>query len=307
MKYYTSSEQLIGNTPLLELTNFEKLDNDNGKIFAKLEMFNNSGSSKARVGLKIIEDAISDGILKKGATIIEPTSGNTGIGLASICAIRGYELIIVMPDTMSKERRDLMKAYGAKLVLTDGKLGMEGAVNKANEIHEEIPGSIIAGQFTNASNAKAHYHTTGPEIWEDTDGKVDIFVATVGTGGTLTGVGEFLKEKNHDIKVIAVEPKESPLLSEGRCGAHGIQGIGANFVPEVLNKDIIDEIVTVSTDEAIEMSRKIGTKEGLLVGISSGAAIKAAINLRSREEYANKNIVVVCPDSGERYLSSGLY
>lgn len=304
---YTSAEQLIGRTPLLELRNTERELNLHAKLFAKLEYFNPAGSTKDRAALSMVDEAEKCGKLKKGSVIIEPTSGNTGIGLALVAAARGYRLIIVMPDSMSVERRKLIAAYGAELVLTDGALGMSGAIAKAEELAREIPDSFIPDQFANPANALAHKLTTGPEIYDDLDGKVDIFVAGVGTGGTITGVGEFLKSKNPDIKVVAVEPKDSPVLSGGKAGAHGLQGIGANFVPSLLNTEIYDEIITVSTDEAYEMSRLIGKKEGVLVGISSGAAAYAAVMLAQRPENMGKNIVVLLPDTGDRYLSTDLF
>lgn len=304
---YTSAEQLIGRTPLLELKNTERELNLHAKLFAKLEYFNPAGSTKDRAALYMIDEAEKCGKLKKGSVIIEPTSGNTGIGLALVAAARGYRLIIVMPDSMSVERRKLIAAYGAELVLTDGALGMSGAIAKAEELAREIPDSFIPDQFANPANALAHKLTTGPEIYDDLDGKVDIFVAGVGTGGTITGVGEFLKSKNPDIKVVAVEPKDSPVLSGGKAGTHGLQGIGANFVPSLLNTEIYDEIITVSTDEAYEMSRLIGKKEGVLVGISSGAAAYAAVSLARRPENMGKNIVVLLPDTGDRYLSTDLF
>lgn len=304
---YTSAEQLIGRTPLLKLRNTERELNLQAKLFAKLEYFNPAGSTKDRAALSMVDEAEKCGKLKKGSVIIEPTSGNTGIGLALVAAARGYRLIIVMPDSMSVERRKLIAAYGAELVLTDGALGMSGAIAKAEELAREIPDSFIPDQFANPANALAHKLTTGPEIYDDLDGKVDIFVAGVGTGGTITGVGEFLKSKNPDIKVVAVEPKDSPVLSGGKAGTHGLQGIGANFVPSLLNTEIYDEIITVSTDEAYEMSRLIGKKEGVLVGISSGAAAYAAVSLARRPENTGKNIVVLLPDTGDRYLSTDLF
>ena len=307
MNVYKSVSELIGKTPLLELCNIENELNLKSKIFAKLEYFNPAGSVKDRVGLKMIEDAEEKGILKKGSVIIEPTSGNTGIGLASVAAAKGYRLIITMPETMSVERRKLIAAYGAELLLTDGSNGMSGAIEKAEELSKEIPNSIVAGQFVNPANPKAHFMTTGPEIWEDTDGMVDIFVAGVGTGGTITGTGEYLKSKNEDIKIIGIEPCDSPVLSGGKAGPHPLQGIGAGFIPEILNTDIIDEIVTVSGDEAYESARLLATKEGVLVGISSGAALHTAIELAKKEENKYKNIVVLLPDLGDRYLSTDLF
>jgi cysteine synthase A len=307
MNIYHSVSQLIGKTPLLQLCNIENELELKAKIFAKLEYFNPAGSVKDRVGLKMIEDAEEKGILKKGSVIIEPTSGNTGIGLAMVAASKGYRLIITMPETMSVERRKLIGAYGAELVLTDGSLGMNGAIQKAEELSKEIPDSIVAGQFVNPANPKAHFMTTGPEIWEDTDGKVDIFVAGVGTGGTITGTGEYLKSKNQKIKIVGIEPCDSPVLSCGKAGPHPIQGIGAGFIPETLNTDILDEIVTVSGDEAYESARLLATKEGVLVGISSGAALHTAIELAKKEENKDKNIVVLLPDLGDRYLSTDLF
>ena len=304
---YTSADQLIGKTPLLELSNIEKELGLNAKILAKLEYFNPAGSVKDRIAKAIIDDAEASGKLKAGGTIIEPTSGNTGIGLASVAAVRGYRLILVMPDTMSVERRQLIKAYGAELVLSEGSKGMAGSVEKAEELHKEIPGSIIAGQFVNPANPKAHRETTGPEIWQDTDGNVDIFVAGIGTGGTVTGVGEYLKSKNPAVKVVAVEPASSPLLSKGTAGPHKIQGIGANFVPEVLNTKIYDEIIAVSNEDAFAAGRQVGLREGVLVGISSGAAVWAAIELAKRPENAGKTIVALLPDTGDRYLSTPLF
>ncbi|MGN0634902.1 MAG: cysteine synthase A [Acutalibacteraceae bacterium] len=304
---YTSADQLIGKTPLLELSHIEKAEGLKAKIFAKLEYFNPAGSVKDRVAKAMIDDAEASGKLQAGGTIIEPTSGNTGIGLAAVSAARGYRMIVVMPDTMSVERRTLMKAYGAELVLSDGAKGMKGAIAKAEELAAEIPGSFIAGQFVNPANPKAHKETTGPEIWEDTDGNVDIFVAGVGTGGTVTGVGEYLKSKNPAVKIVAVEPASSAVLSTGVAGPHKIQGIGAGFVPDVLNTDIYDEILTISNEDAFAVGKQIGRQEGVLVGISSGAAAAAAIALAKRPENAGKNIVVLLPDSGDRYLSTPLF
>ena len=303
MKIYKSADELIGNTPLLELVNIEKKFNLKAKLFAKLEFMNVSGSAKDRVAKAMILDAEKDGKLKPDSVIIEPTSGNTGIGLASVGTSRGYKVIIVMPDTMSKERQLLIKSYGAELVLTDGTKGMKGAIEKTESLAKEIPNSFIPDQFSNPSNPKVHKETTGPEIWNDTDGKVDIFVAGVGTGGTITGVGEFLKEKNPNIKVVAVEPESSPLLSKGIAGSHKIQGIGANFVPKILNTNIYDEIITIKNEEAFDSRNLLGTTEGILVGISSGASLSAAIKLAQREENAGKNIVAFFVDTGERYLS----
>ena len=306
-KIYTSADQLIGKTPLLEFTHIEKEQNLQATVLAKLEYFNPAGSVKDRVAKSMLDDAEEKGILKKDTVIIEPTSGNTGIGLASVAAARGYRIIIVMPDTMSVERRQLVKAYGAELVLSDGAKGMKGAIAKAEEIHSEIPNSFIAGQFVNPANPKAHRLSTGPEIWEDTDGEVDIFVAGVGTGGTVTGVGEYLKSKNPNVKVVAVEPQSSAVLSTGVAGPHKIQGIGAGFVPEVLNTSIYDEIIPVSNEDAFATGKLIGKKEGVLVGISSGAAAYAAFELAKREENKGKNIVVLLPDTGDRYLSTPLF
>lgn len=302
-----SITELVGNTPLLELTHIEAEENIQATLLAKLESFNPAGSVKDRVAKAIIEDAEKTGRLKKGSVIIEPTSGNTGIGLASVATAKGYRTIIVMPETMSNERKILIKAYGAELVLTEGSKGMKGASDKAEELSKEIPNSIIAGQFTNPINPKMHYDTTGPEIWADTEGKVDYFVAGVGTGGTLSGVGKYLKEQNPNVKVIAVEPETSPLLSKGQAGPHKIQGIGANFVPETLDKDIYDEIIAVPNDEAILTARKAAKQEGFLIGISSGAALWAGKQLAARPENKGKNIVVIFPDGGERYLSTNLY
>lgn len=302
-----SITELVGNTPLLELTHIEAEENIQATLLAKLESFNPAGSVKDRVAKAIIEDAEKTGRLKKGSVIIEPTSGNTGIGLASVATAKGYRTIIVMPETMSNERKMLIKAYGAELVLTEGSKGMKGASDKAEELSKEIPNSIIAGQFTNPINPKMHYDTTGPEIWADTEGKVDYFVAGVGTGGTLSGVGKYLKEQNPNVKVIAVEPETSPLLSKGQAGPHKIQGIGANFVPETLDKDIYDGIIAVPNDEAILTARKAAKQEGFLIGISSGAALWAGKQLAARPENKGKNIVVIFPDGGERYLSTNLY
>ena len=306
-RIYTSAEQLIGGTPLLELTNVEKKLGLKARLLAKLEYFNPAGSVKDRVGLAMIDDAEEKGILKPGATIIEPTSGNTGIGLALVAAARGYRAIIVMPDSMSMERRMLMGAYGAELVLTPGKDGMTGAIAKAQELAASIPGSFIPDQFNNPANAAAHYHTTGPEIWQDTDGAVDVFVAGIGTGGTITGTGRYLKEQNSAVQVIAVEPADSPLLSGGKAGPHGLQGIGANFVPGVLDTGIYDEITCVTTDEAYEAARMLGKTEGILVGISAGAALHAALKAAQKEENTGKTIVVLLPDTGDRYLSTPMF
>ena len=304
---YTSADQLIGKTPLLELTHIEKAHGLKAKVVAKLEYFNPAGSVKDRIARAMIDDAEAKGILKPGSVIIEPTSGNTGIGLASVAAARGYRIIIVMPETMSVERRQLMKAYGAELVLTEGSKGMKGAIAKADELAKEIPNSFVPGQFVNAANPKAHYATTGPEIYADTDGKVDIFVAGVGTGGTITGVGQYLKAQNPAVKVVAVEPKSSAVLSTGVAGSHKIQGIGAGFVPDVLDTKVYDEIIPVENDDAFATGKEIGKAEGVLVGISSGAAVWAAIQLAQRPENAGKNIVVLLPDTGDRYLSTPLF
>lgn len=307
MKIYKSVSELVGHTPIAEVRNIEKKYGLFARVLVKLELFNPSGSVKDRAAKAILDDAEAKGLIGKGSVIIEPTSGNTGIGIAAIGAARGYKVIIVMPDSMSVERRLLMSAYGAELILTPCKLGMAGAVEKAEELKNSIPGSVIAGQFVNPANPAAHRVSTGPEIWEDTDGKVDIFVAGVGTGGTVSGVGEYLKSRNKDIKVVAVEPERSPLLSEGRAGPHGIQGIGPNFVPDTLNREICDEIIKVSDDSAFAAGRELARSEGLLVGISSGAALHAAIELAKRRENAGKTIVALLPDTGERYLSSPMF
>ena len=304
---YEGTLELIGHTPLVEFKHIEKKFGLEARLLAKLEYFNPAGSVKDRIAKEMIEQAEKDGKLKPGSTIIEPTSGNTGIGLASVAAARGYRIIIVMPDTMSVERRQLMKAYGAELVLSEGAKGMKGAIAKANELAEEIPNSFIPGQFVNPSNPKAHYETTGPEIWEDTEGKVDYFVAGVGTGGTVTGVGKYLKEKNPAVKVVAVEPATSAVLSTGVAGAHKIQGIGAGFVPEILDTTIYDEIIPVANEDAFALGKKIGTSEGVLVGISSGAAVWAALEVAKRPENEGRNIVVLLPDTGDRYLSTPLF
>ena len=304
---FTSGDQLIGKTPLLELTHLEEKEQLSAKILAKLEFFNPGGSAKDRVALSMILDAEEKGLLKPGATIIEPTSGNTGIGLAAVAAARGYKTIIVMPDSMSVERQVLMGAFGAELVLTPGKDGMSGSIAKAEELAKEIPGSFIPDQFSNPANSKAHYRTTGPEIWADTDGHVDIFVASVGTGGTITGTGRYLKEHNSNIKIVAVEPAESPLLSGGKAAPHGIQGIGANFIPKVLDTGIYDEILPVTTEEAYATGRLLGVTEGILCGISSGAALYAAMEVAKRPENAGKTVVVLLPDTGDRYLSTPMF
>ena len=306
-KIYTSADQLIGKTPLLELTHIEKELNLQAKVLAKLEYFNPAGSVKDRIAKKMIDDAEASGKLKPGSVIIEPTSGNTGIGLASVAAARGYRIIIVMPESMSVERRQLMKAYGAELVLTEAAKGMKGAIAKADELAAQTPNSFVPGQFVNPSNPKAHFETTGPEIYEDTDGKVDYFVAGVGTGGTITGVGQYLKSKNPAVKVVAVEPESSPVLSKGVAGAHKIQGIGAGFVPDVLDTKVYDEILPVSNEDAFATGKLVGKKEGVLVGISSGAALYAAVELAKRPENAGKTIVVLLPDTGDRYLSTPLF
>ncbi len=304
---YTSADQLIGKTPLLELKNIEKKYNLNAKILAKLEYFNPAGSVKDRIAKAMIDDAEQKGLLKEGSVIIEPTSGNTGIGLCSVAAARGYRIIIVMPETMSVERRQIMKAYGAELVLTDGAKGMKGAIEKADELAKEIPGAFVPGQFVNDANPKAHFETTGPEIFADTDGKVDFFVAGVGTGGTITGTGKYLKSKLPNVKIIAVEPKSSAVLSTGVAGPHKIQGIGAGFVPKVLDTSVYDEIIPVENDDAFAMGKEVGRNEGVLVGISSGAALWAAIEIAKRPENSGKNIVVLFPDTGDRYLSTPLF
>lgn len=307
MKVYESVDQLVGHTPLLELKRVEEAHGVSARILGKLEYFNPAGSIKDRIAKAMIDDAEAAGILKPGATIIEPTSGNTGIGLASIAAARGYQLILTMPETMSVERRNLIKAYGAKIVLTDGAKGMTGAIEKANEFAAEIEGSFIPGQFINPANPAIHKATTGPEIWQDTDGTVDILVAGVGTGGTLTGIGQYLKEQNPEVKLVAVEPSDSPVLSEGRAGSHKIQGIGAGFVPEVLDTTLYDEVITVESDDAFAIGREIGREEGVLVGISSGAAVWAALELAKRPENEGKTIVAILPDTGERYLSTPMF
>ena len=306
-RIYTSAAQLIGETPLLELTNIAKNDSLKATVLVKLESRNPAGSAKDRVALSMVLDAEEKGILKPGSVIIEPTSGNTGIGLCSVAAARGYKCIIVMPDSMSMERRLLMTAFGGELVLTPGAGGMSAAIAKAEELAKEIPGSWIAGQFVNPANPKAHYLTTGPEIWEDTDGHVDIFVAGIGTGGTITGTGKYLKEKNPNVKIVGVEPADSPLITKGKAGPHGIQGIGANFIPEILDTGILDEVVTVTTEAAYAAGRRMGTEEGVLAGISAGAALHAALELAKKEENAGKTIVALLPDSGDRYLTTPMY
>lgn len=306
-KIYKTADELIGNTPLLELSNIKKSESLDATLLAKLEYFNPAGSVKDRIAKAMIDDAEKSGKLKKGSVIIEPTSGNTGIGLAAVAATRGYRIIIVMPETMSVERRILMKAYGAELVLSEGAKGMKGAIEKANELAKEIPDSFIPGQFVNPANPAAHVASTGPEIWNDTDGKVDIFVAGVGTGGTITGVGQYLKSKNPSVKVVAVEPSDSPVLSQGKSGPHKIQGIGAGFVPDVLDTKVYDEVIPVTSDDAFAAGRLVGKKEGVLVGISSGAAVWAGIQLAKRPENKGKNIVVLLPDTGDRYLSTALF
>lgn len=307
MTIYKNVTELIGNTPVVELSNLEKEEGLKAQLLAKVEFFNPAGSVKDRIAKRMIEKAEEQGLLKKGATIIEPTSGNTGIGLASVCASKGYKAIFTMPETMSVERRNLLKAYGAKIVLTPGSQGMKGAIAKAKELQESTPNSLIPSQFTNLENPQAHYETTGPELWEQTDGEIDIFVAGVGTGGTISGTGKYLKEKNPNIKIVAVEPEESPVLSQGKAGPHGIQGIGAGFVPDTLNTQIYDEIVTVTNENAYNTGRAIAQKEGLLVGISSGASVYAAIQLAKRPENEGKRIVALMPDTGERYLSTPMF
>ena len=304
---YTSVTQLMGKTPLLELTNIEKNDHLYGRVLAKVEGFNPAGSAKDRVALNMILDAEEKGILTPGATIIEPTSGNTGIGLCAVAAARGYKCIIVMPDSMSMERRLLMSAFGGELVLTPGAEGMTGCIARAEELKKQIPGSIIAGQFTNPANPEAHYKTTGPEIWEDTEGNVDIFVAGIGTGGTITGTGRYLREKNPRVRIIGAEPADSPLITKGISGPHGIQGIGANFIPEILDLTVVDEVVTVTTEESYTAGRRMGREEGILCGISSGCALHVALELARKEENKGKTIVVLLPDSGERYLTTPMY
>ena len=307
MTIYKNVTELIGNTPVVELSKLEKQEGLKAQLLAKVEFFNPAGSVKDRIAKRMIEKAEEQGLLKEGATIIEPTSGNTGIGLASVCASKGYKAIFTMPETMSVERRNLLKAYGAKIVLTPGAQGMKGAIAKAKELQESTPNSLIPSQFTNLENPQAHYETTGPELWEQTDGKIDIFVAGVGTGGTISGTGKFLKEKNPNIKIVAVEPEGSPVLSQGKAGPHGIQGIGAGFVPDTLNTKIYDEIITVTNENAYNTGRAIAQKEGLLVGISSGASVYAAIQLAKRPENEGKRIVALMPDTGERYLSTPMF
>lgn len=307
MAIYNNVTELIGKTPILKLNNFSESEGVAANIFAKLEYFNPAGSVKDRIAYAMISDAEAKGELKPGATIIEPTSGNTGIGLASVGTAKGYKVILTMPETMSVERRNLVKAYGAEVVLTEGAKGMKGAIEKANELKEQTPGSVILGQFVNPANPKAHYETTGPEIWADTEGKVDVFIAGVGTGGTLSGVGKYLKEKNPNVKIFAVEPQTSPVLSEGHGGAHKIQGIGAGFVPDTLNTSVYDEVIPVPNEAAFETGNKIAKTEGILVGISSGAAVWAAEQLAKRDEFKGKNIVVLLPDTGDRYLSTDLF
>lgn len=306
-RIYSDVTELMGKTPLIHFKRLEEKYGIKARILAKVESFNPTGSVKDRVGKMIIEEAEKEGKLLPGGTIIEPTSGNTGIGLASVAAIRGYKLIIVIPDTMSVERRNIIKAYGAEIVLTDGKLGMAGAIQKAEELNKEIPGSIIAGQFINPANPKAHFMSTGPEIWKDTDGEVDVFVAGIGTGGTITGTGDYLKKQKASVKVVGVEPETSPILTAGKSGAHKIQGIGAGFVPEVLNMNVVDEVITVNNEDCFEMAREIARLEGIQVGISAGAAMYAAVKFAEREECTNKNIVVLLPDGGDRYYSTELY
>ncbi len=306
-KIYNSVDELIGNTPLIRLNNIEKKFNLKAKLLAKLEYLNPAGSVKDRVALNMINDAEKRGIINKNSTIIEPTSGNTGIGLASVCAARGYKLIIVMPDSMSEERRILMKAYGAELILTDGALGMSGAIKKAEELKQEIPNSIVAGQFVNPANPEAHIISTGPEIYKDTDGDIDVFVAGIGTGGTITGIGEYLKSKNENIKVVGVEPETSAVLSGKKSGKHDIQGIGAGFIPKILNLEVVDEIIKVSDNDSYEFGKMIGNTEGILVGISSGAALKAGVEIAKRPENEGKTVVVLLPDTGDRYLSTNMF
>ena len=304
---YKNTYELVGNTPLIELSHIKEEYRLPFNLYAKVEYFNPAGSVKDRVALKMITDAENKGLIKKGSVIIEPTSGNTGIGLASIGAMKGYKVILTMPSSMSEERKKTLKAYGAELILTDPKLGMKGSIDKANELNKEIPNSIILGQFTNPVNPLMHYETTGPEIYKDLEGNVDVFIAGIGTGGTITGIGRYLKEQNKNIKVIGVEPASSPLITEGHAGPHGLQGIGANFVPDILDRSVIDEMITIKEDEAYELGRMMGKKEGILVGITSGASLAAAIKLKDREEFKNKNIIVLLPDTGDRYLSTPLF
>lgn len=306
-RIFNNAVELIGNTPLVEVSNMEKLYNTKARVLVKVEYLNPAGSVKDRAAQYMIADAEKKGLLKEGSVIVEPTSGNTGIGLAAIAAVKGYRVILTMPDTMSVERRNILKAYGAEIVLTEGAKGMQGAVEKANELVDSIEGAFLAGQFDNPSNAEAHYNTTGPEIWNDTDGEVDVFVSAVGTGGTITGIGRYLKEKNANIKVVAVEPSDSPLLSKGVAGPHKIQGIGANFVPTLLDTNIYDEIITVEAEDAFKVSKELTRNEGLLTGISSGAALHAALEIANRPEYAGKTIVALLPDSGDRYYSTPLF
>lgn len=306
-RIFNNAVELIGNTPLVEVSNMEKLYDTKARVLVKVEYLNPAGSVKDRAAQYMIADAEKKGILKEGSVIVEPTSGNTGIGLAAIAAVKGYRVILTMPDTMSVERRNILKAYGAEIVLTEGAKGMQGAVEKANELVDSIEGAFLAGQFDNPSNAEAHYNTTGPEIWNDTDGEVDVFVSAVGTGGTITGIGRYLKEKNANIKVVAVEPSDSPLLSKGVAGPHKIQGIGANFVPTLLDTNIYDEIITVEAEDAFKVSKELTRNEGLLTGISSGAALHAALEIANRPEYAGKTIVALLPDSGDRYYSTPLF
>lgn len=306
-RIFNNAVELIGNTPLVEVSNMEKLYNTKARVLVKVEYLNPAGSVKDRAAQYMIADAEKKGLLKEGSVIVEPTSGNTGIGLAAIAAVKGYRVILTMPDTMSVERRNILKAYGAEIVLTEGAKGMQGAVEKANELVDSIEGAFLAGQFDNPSNAEAHYNTTGPEIWNDTDGQVDVFVSAVGTGGTITGIGRYLKEKNANVKVVAVEPSDSPLLSKGVAGPHKIQGIGANFVPSLLDTNIYDEIITVEAEDAFKVSKELTRNEGLLTGISSGAALHAALEIANRPEYAGKTIVALLPDSGDRYYSTPLF
>ena len=304
---YKNTYELVGNTPLIELSHIKEEYHLPFNLYAKVEYFNPAGSVKDRIALKMITDAENKGLIKKGSVIIEPTSGNTGIGLASIGAMKGYKVVLTMPSSMSEERKRILKAYGAELILTDPKLGMKGSIDKANELNKEIPNSIILGQFTNPVNPLMHYETTGPEIYKDLEGHVDVFIAGIGTGGTISGIGRYLKEQNKDIKVIGVEPASSPLITEGHAGPHGLQGIGANFIPDILDRSIIDEMITIKEDEAYELGRMMGKKEGMLIGITSGAALAAAIKLKDKAEYKNKNVVVLLPDTGDRYLSTPMF